>query len=134
MSDNPIFYLTSAESSPTLIPRKCWIIERLLSEERGDIFLRLHIEPAINVLVPIDTKTTHREEINEVVIAAHYKDDSLDLLGKLFISVYICRIVNYQIRNTGRVSSKDLFILLIGEIYSTLSDAEYAIRNEKWRN
>jgi hypothetical protein len=133
MSEDPVFILTSSEARPTLIPRKCWIIEKLISKERGDIFLRLYIEPILNGKILGAKMEKGDQEIDEVVIATRYKGDSLDPLSNLPITVYMSYIVNNQIRNTGKVSSKDLYIILIGEIYKTIKDAEVAIKDEKMR-
>jgi len=45
------------------------------------------------------------------------------------ITVYLCYIINDNIRNTGLVSSKDLQIIFIGEIFSAIEEAEEAIQN-----
>lgn len=129
MKDNPAFFLTSSEARPTLIPRKCWTVERLWSEERKDYFLRIHIEPSIDGrVIGID-----KDEVDEVVIATRHKGTSLNPISELPITVFVCYLFNDQMRNTGQISSKDLKLILIGEIYRTLADAEQAIRHENSR-
>ena len=126
MRDDPIFFLTSTEASPTLIPRRCWIVERLWADERKDDFLRLRIEPSVAGR-PLGI---NQEVVDEVVIATRHKETSLSPIKELPITVFICYLINNEIPNTGQVSSKDLQIILIGEIYKTLADAENAIRHE----
>ena len=129
MQDRPAFFLTSTEARPTLVPRKCWIVERLWSNERQENFLRIHIQPPIaGSPIGID-----QELLDEVVIATRYKGTSLSPISELPVTVFVCYIINRNILNSGRVSSKDLQIILIGEIYTTMADAEKAIRHEKAR-
>lgn len=129
MRDDPIFFLTSTEASPTLVPRKCWIVERLWSDERQDNFLRIRIEPPIaGRPIGID-----QEVVDEVIIATRHKGTSLYPISELPVTVYVCYVINSRIQNTGQVSSKDLQLILIGEIYKTMADAEKAIRHENRR-
>jgi hypothetical protein len=129
MNNNHIYFLTSTEYQPTLIPRKSWIIDKLWSEERQDFFLHLQIDPPI-----IGRKVGIKQDIiNEVVIATRHRSTSLYPLEKLPISVYICHIINNEIKQIGKVSAKDLEIIMIGEIYDTLEDAENAISDNKER-
>jgi hypothetical protein len=129
MRDDPTFFLTSTEARPTLVPRKCWIVERLWSDERKDYFLRIRIQPPIAGR-PIGLD---QEVVDEVVIATRHKGTSLSPISELPIYVYVCYMINSQIQNTGQVSSKDLQIILIGEIYETMADADKAIRHENKR-
>jgi hypothetical protein len=123
------FFLTSTEASPTLIPRKSWIVEKLWSDERQAYFMRIHIDPPIaGGHIGIS-----QEVLDELVIAPRYMYTSLFPTRELPITVFVCSIVNNQIQNTGQVSAKDLRILFIGEIYSTMADAEKAIHHEKIR-
>lgn len=126
MQYEPDFYLTSSEASPTLVPRLCWIVDKLWSDEREENFLRIRIDPPIiGKHIGID-----QEFINEVVIATRHKDTNLDPVSELPLTVYVCYISNSQIINIGHVSSRDLRIILIGEIYKTRAQAEKAIRHE----
>ena len=130
MIDTYILFLASNEVIPNLSPRKCKILQRLWSDERQDYFLRMKIEPPINGhTVQID-----KDEIDEVVVATRHKGASLHPISGFPVVVYICSIVNEVIRSTGIVSAKDLKILLIGEIFSNLEDAEKSVSFESRRN
>ena len=125
----PLCFLTSTEITPTLIPRKCWFVEELYSSERQNSFLRIRLEP------PIFGRYFYldQELVDDIVIAPRYEGIDLFPQIKMPITVYVCYIANGKIRNTGQVSSKDLQVIFIGEIYKTLTDAEKAIQHEKIR-
>ncbi len=129
MIDNHPLFLASNEVIPNLGPRKCKIIQKLWSDERHDYFLRMQIEP------PIIGRTVHieRDEIDEVVVATRHFGTSLYPISNFPIVVYVCYIVNGEIYSTGNVSAKDLKILLIGEIFSNLEDAEKSVSFESRR-
>jgi len=44
------------------------------------------------------------------------------------MTVFVCRIVNDSIRNSGTAVAKDLEMILIGELYSTLDAANEALK------
>ena len=126
MDITPDFYLTSTEVEPTLNPRKCRILQELWSEERGEYFLRIQIEPSIKGgHIRVD-----QDEVDEFVVATRHVGTSLHPLSEFPIWVYFCYILNDQIRVTGKVSAKDLRIILIGQLYSSFEEAEEAIRYE----
>jgi hypothetical protein len=126
---NPEFFLTSTEIQPTLIPRKCWILEKLWSEERKINFLRIRIDPPIHG----QHFKVEQDLIDELAIATRHANTSLCPLSAFPITVYICYVSNSSIRHTGKVTAKDLRIMFIGEVYKTLADAEKAIRHEERR-
>jgi len=130
MIDTPPLYLASNEVIPNLGPRKCKIMQKLWSEERHDYFLRMQIEP------PITGRTfqIEQDEIDEVVVATRHVGTSLYPISNFPIVVYVCYIVNDVIRSTGNVSAKDLKILLVGEMFSNLEDAEKSVSFESRRN
>lgn len=125
MKKYPVFYLTSTEVRPTLFPRKCKVIEPLWSDERRAYFYRILIDPPI--------KRDFNEEITEIVIAPRHLDIELFPITEFVPLVYVCFIVNNNIKNSGFVEAKDLNIFIIGEIYSSIEQAEKAISTEKSR-
>ena len=129
MENNFDFYLTSMEIEPILNPRGCAILQTLWSEERQDYFLRIRIEP------PINGREFYNEqnEIDELVVAARYLGSKLLPISEFPITVYVCYLVNKEVRQTSLVSRKDLQILFIGELYSSLEEAERAIRSKSSR-
>jgi hypothetical protein len=44
------------------------------------------------------------------------------------MTVFICRIVNDSIRNSGKASAQDVEVMLIGELYNSLSAAQEALK------
>ena len=126
MCNPPNLYLTSTDVRPTLKPRKCTILQKLWSEERQDYFLRLRVEPSIKG----GYFNIEQEDINEVVVATRHNASSLVPISELSIVVYVCHILNGAIRDTEKVSGSDLHVLLIGELYESLEEAEKAISFE----
>jgi hypothetical protein len=114
MNRTPSFYLVSVETMPYIDPRACHLLEVLRSQERQDDFLRVQIVPPLE----------HAQNHNEVVLATRYIGSSLNPISEWPIDVYVCRILNASIRNSGKVSSRDLQILFIGQLLPSLKEAE----------
>lgn len=130
MNDNDAhFYLTSTEIRPTLNPRFCSVLQPLWSEERGNYFLRIQIEPPLNGRY----FNIGQVEINELVVATRYSGASLNPISDFPVTVYACFILNKEIQLTGKVIGKDLQILFIGELYRNIAEAEKAISFEPSR-
>lgn len=125
----PAFYLASAESRPTLAPRKCLIEERLVAEERRDDYLRVRIEPPI-IGQPYGLGD---KDIEDVVLATRYSGTTLHPVSEWPMTVFVCRIVNEKIRYSAKASAKDLEVILIGELYPTLLEANQSIGHEERR-
>ena len=125
-TSSPLFFLTSTEIIPALTPRKCWLVEELVSLERGDSFLRVNIAP------PLDGRYFHlaEEKIDEIVLATRHKNTILAPEEQRPVTVYVCYIKNNLIKDSGQVTSNDVQILFIGEIYKIISEANTAIRDQ----
>lgn len=128
MEQRPSFYLASAESRPTLAPRECFIEERLAVEGRDD-YLRVRIEPPI-IGQPYGLGD---KDIEDVVLATRYADTTLHPISEWPMTVFVCRIINDKIRHSGKASAKDLEVILIGELYRTLAEAEESIGHTERR-
>jgi hypothetical protein len=129
MGQEPSFYLASAESRPTLAPRKCFVEERLVAVEGRDDYLRVRIEPPI-IGQPYGLG---EKDIEDVVLATRYAGTTLHPISEWPMTVFVCRIVNDKIRHSGKASAKDLEVILIGELYRTLAEAEESIGHEERR-
>lgn len=129
MSNTTIFYLTSTEIRPTLIPRRCRVLQALWSEERGDYCLRIKID------LPINGRyfNISSEEIRELVVATRYSGVNLNPISDFPVTVYVCFTQNEEMQFTGKVIGKDLQILCIGELYRDFEEAEKAISFEPSR-
>ena len=129
MRQEPTFYLASTDCSPALAPRKCFVEERLTSAERRDDYLRIRIEPPI-IGQPYELG---EQDIEDLVLATRYADTTLYPISEWPMIVFVCRVVNEKIRHSGRVSANDLEVILIGELYPTLAQANESLRYEKRR-
>jgi hypothetical protein len=124
MNQEPSFYLASVDSYPTLAPRSCFVEERLSVQEERDDYLRVRIEP------PIQGQPFGRGErlVKDVVLATRYAGTTLPPISEWPMTVFICRIVNDSIRNSGKASAQDVEVMLIGELYNSLSAAQEALK------
>jgi len=128
MNHEPDFYLTSSDSRPALGPRKCFIEERLAGR-RGDDYLRVRIDPPI-IGQPYGLG---ENDIEDVVLATRYAATTLHPISEWPMTVFVCRIVNDRIRHSGKASSKDIAVILIGELYTSLCEATQRVSNEERR-
>lgn len=127
MKQEPSFYLASTDSSPAFAPRRCFIEEELVVNGERDNYLRVRIEPAI-IGQPYGLGD---KDIEDVVLATRYAGSTLHPVNEWPMIVFVCRIVNQNIRHSGKASAKDLELILIGELYQTLAAAQEAIKNEE---
>jgi hypothetical protein len=127
MRQDPDFYLASADSRPALAPRGCFLEERLAVHGRDD-YLRVRIEPPI-VGQPFGLQ---ENDIDDVVLAARYAHTTLHPVSEWPMTVFVCRIVNDNIRHSGTASAKDVEVIVIGELYRSLSAARQSTSCEKW--
>ena len=127
MKQEPSFYLASTDSSPASAPRRCFIEEELVVNGERDNYLRVRIEPAI-IGQPYGLGD---KDIEDVVLATRYAGSTLHPVNEWPMIVFVCRIVNQNIRHSGKASAKDLELILIGELYQTLAAAQEAIKNEE---
>lgn len=129
MQREPSFYLASTDSVPILTPRKCFIEERLAVEGRDD-YLRVSIEPPI-IGQPYGMGD---RGIEDVVLATRYADTTLHPISEWPMTVFVCRIVNANIRHSGQASAKDIEVILIGQLHRTLAEANESLKYlEKYR-
>jgi len=129
MEQEPKFYLASTDSSPALAPRKCFVEEKLAAIEGRDDYLRVRIEPPI-IGQPYGLGD---KDIEDVVLATRYAGTTLHPISEWPMVVFVCRIVNEKIRYSGKASAKDLEVILIGELYPTLMEADESIKYEDRR-
>ncbi|MBC7251431.1 MAG: hypothetical protein H5T62_14255 [Anaerolineae bacterium] len=129
MGQEPAFYLTSTDSRPTLVPRRCFVEERLVAAGRCDDYLRVRIEPPI-IGQPYGLGD---KDIEDVVLATRYAGSTLHPINEWPMTVFVCRIINEEVRHSGRASAEDLEVILIGELYRTLAEAEKSIEHEERR-
>ena len=129
MKQKHSFYLASAESRPTLAPRKCFVAERLVATEGRDDYLRVKIEPPI-IGQPYGMRD---KNIEDVVLATRYAGTTLHPINEWPMTVFVCRIVNENIRHSGKASAKDLEVIVIGELYRTFDEADKSIGYEERR-
>jgi hypothetical protein len=123
MEQGPSFYLASAESIPTLAPRECFIEERLAVEGRDD-YLRVRIEPPI-IGQPYGLED---KDIEDVVLATRWKGATLHPVGKWPMHVFVCRIIDEEIRGSGKASPGDLEVILIGDLCPTRDEAVRSVK------
>lgn len=126
MTRKPAFYLVSADSLPLLLPRRCYVEERLTAETRWprDDYLRVVIEPPI-IGQPYGLGD---RDIEDVFLATRYVGATLHPIGEWPMVVFVCRIVNAEIRYSGRASGRDIDVMLIGELYPTQDEAIAALK------
>jgi|WetSurMetagenome_2_1015567.scaffolds.fasta_scaffold381652_2 hypothetical protein len=129
MRKEPVLYLTSNDSNPALAPRSCWIEEELVSTEGRDNYLRVKIEPPI-IGQSFGLGDT---DIEDIVLATRYAGSTLHPVNEWPMTVFVCRILEGGIRGTGRAAATDLEVILIGELYGNLADANKAIAHESHR-
>lgn len=129
MEKEPAFYLASTDSSPALAPRKCFVEERLVAAEGRDDYFRVRIEPPI-IGQPYGLG---EKDIEDVVLATRYAGTTLHPISEWPMIVFVCRIVNDKIRHSGKASASDLDVILIGELYPTLAEANESIKYEERR-
>jgi hypothetical protein len=128
MRQEPAFYLASRETAAPFGPIKCFVEERLAVEGRDD-YLRVRIEPPI-IGQPYGLGD---KDIEDVVLATRYADTTLHPISEWPMTVFVCRIINDKIRHSGKASAKDLEVILIGELYRTLAEAEESIGHTERR-
>ncbi|MBU0492490.1 MAG: hypothetical protein KKA73_20095 [Chloroflexi bacterium] len=121
------FYLASADSSPALAPRRCFFEERHAAIEERDDYLRIRIEPPI-VGQPYGLG---EHNINDVILATRHAGTTLHPVSEWPMMVFVCRIINEQIRHSGKASANDLEMILIGELYRTWNEANESISHEE---
>lgn len=129
MGEEPAFYLVSRETAAPFGPIKCFVEERLLGRKEGDDYLRVRIEPPI-IGQPYGLG---ERNIEDVVLATRYAGSTLHPINEWPMTVFVCRIVNEKIRHSGRASAEDLEMILIGELYPTLAEANESIGYEECR-
>jgi hypothetical protein len=129
MEKEPAFYLASGETAAPFGPIKCFVEERLSGRKEGDDYLRVRIEPPI-IGQPYGLG---EKDIEDVVLATRYAGSTLHPINEWPMVVFVCRIVNEKIRGTGKASAEDLEVILIGELYQTLAEAEESIGHEERR-
>ena len=113
----PDFYLTSNETYTKFDIRKCFIKERLKVEKRDD-YLRVSIIPTIvGQQYGLGDK-----EIEDIVLATRFDGHSLFPVSEWPMPVYICRILNEKIINSGKAKASDLEIIAWGEIHQEIED------------
>ncbi len=123
MNRKRCYYLTSTDARPTLAPRKCFVEERLATPEGRDDYLRVRIEPPI-IGQPYGLGD---KDIEDVVLATRYAGSTLHPINEWPMIVFVCRILKGTIRGSGKATAGDLEVILIGELYQTLGEAERAI-------
>lgn len=121
MDKDPDFYLASVDTGPPINPRKCFVEEKLLYEGRGDIVLLIRIEPPI---VSAPQWSPPAPTLSEAVVAARFMGGKLDPINEWPMDVYICRVMNDQIKGSGHISGKDISNEYWGELYRTFEEAD----------
>ena len=129
MGQESALYLASRETAAPFGPIECFVEQRLSGRKEGDDYLRVRIEPAI-----IDQPYGLGDKnIEDVVLATRYAGSTLHPVNEWPMVVFVCRIVNENIRGAGQASARDLEVILIGELYQTLGAAQEAIGHEEHR-
>jgi hypothetical protein len=129
MEKEPAFYLTSTDCEPVLEPTKCFTEERLIAAESRDDYLRVRIEPSI-IGQPYGLG---EKNIEDVVLATRHAGTTLHPVTEWPMTVFVCRIVNERVRHSGRVSAKDLEMILIGELHRTFAEADKWVGHKERR-
>jgi len=127
MKQQTPFYLISKETYSPFGPIKCYIIGRLLGRNYGDDYLLVKIEPAIIG----QSFGLGDKDISEVVLATRYADTTLHPISEWPMIVFVSRITNPAIIDSGQAKTTDLEVILIGELYPTLSDAQNRVNSDQ---
>lgn len=137
----PEFYFVSTEAKQAIAPRACYIQQTLspIPEDqygRGVEYLLVKIEPRLQWETGIGTVGTI--DTDELVLGQRRLSSTglrpiyprTDWPGW----VNAGRILNEDIKRTGKVSAQDLEHILIGELWPTLEQAEKSLRMQLGRD
>jgi hypothetical protein len=115
----PDFYLTCSELRDIFEPRSCYI-KRVISINGNEGRLLCKVSPAIyiaDMIIDLDT----------VIFAPRFVGSILTPINEWPMYVYVCEILNENAMKDGCFTSKELKIMLWGELHKTLEAAyEYA--------
>ncbi|HEV2452993.1 MAG TPA: hypothetical protein VGY98_01950 [Verrucomicrobiae bacterium] len=86
--EKPEFFLASTEGYDLEEPRRCLVTRRLRGTKRDD-YLLIRIDPPIHA----QNSGLATSEIDEVIIATRFKEDTLFPVSQWPLSVHVARLV-----------------------------------------
>lgn len=119
MIDQPVdFYLSSSEGYDLGNPRKCYRIKRLQGDTRDD-YLLIRIDPPLIG----QEYGLGGQDIDEVIVAARYKGDSLFPIVEWPAFVHVARILVDNPGHRDIIHSDELEEIAWAELYETYDAA-----------
>jgi|HubBroStandDraft_6_1064221.scaffolds.fasta_scaffold1865918_1 hypothetical protein len=114
LSEEHVFALECESREPDLAAeRTCHFVARLVAAERDDYWLAEIRPPFIGQHFGLGA-----EMLNEVVLAAHLKGDSLFDADHRAIPVYVARIADREILATHTLMPNQIQVILWGQLRS----------------
>jgi len=112
------FYLASLDYLDFRIPRKCWRISPVRTEERSDLLL-IRTEPPV----------PHRElSYDKVVVSARHVGRSVLSITEWPVYVNVALIGADDVETTGLVKKQDMEVIAWAELYPTEEEALDSLR------
>lgn len=114
----PDFYLASSEGYELEEPRRCWRIKRLATNVRKDLLL-IRIDPPI-----IGQKYGLGDcDIDVVLVAPRYKEDSIFPINKWPVFVHVARLLIYNPQERSSLREDEFEPIAFAELYKSEQDA-----------
>lgn len=115
---DPDFYLASSEGYELEEPRRCWRIKRLTAANRKDLLL-VRIDPSL-----IGQKYGLGDrDIDTIIVATRYKEDTLFPIKKWPVFVHIARLLIDSPEEKASLREDEFESIAFAELYQTEQDA-----------
>ena len=114
ISDQPDFYIASSEGYDMEVPRRCFRIKRLRSNNRDDLLLMRIDPPLVGQKFGLGAK-----DIDVVLIATRHKGESLFPVGTWPVCVHVARVILDNPQTRDLIHENELESIAWAEIYET---------------
>ena len=115
---NPDFFLASSESYRLMKPRSCKRIRRVHSDNRDDLLLVKVDPPFAGQVYGLGGR-----DIDTLLIATRYKDDSLFPVTKWPVFVHVARLLIENPERREKIHDDEFESVAWAELYRTEEDA-----------